>query len=737
MKILDFGLALLTEGSKLTQLDTTVGTIAYMSPEQTQGSGVDHRTDIWSLGVVLYEMVTGQKPFKGDYDKAVMYSILNEEPEPITALRTGVPMQLEDYVGKALAKEAEDRYQSAGDLLIDLRTMARPMNSRGSRTLLTAQPPSTPIDGRSAARTLKLPWMVAGLLAAALTLLAFVHFTEPVEQRPVRRFSFTPRSLLETDYMRAAISPDGRWIVYVSDEGPGSLWIRPIDSEGSYKLEGTDGAWLGPFWSPDNRYVGFASDGQLKKVAVAGETPLVVCELPAGSTWQGGTWSPDGETIVFSWGPGPVALFEVFARGGEARPLFEPVRGTQGIANQQPYFLPSDTAARGLMFTVGSGMSRDIYFRNLDTHQTVKVVEGARPVYSRTGHILFQRSPYGRGVWALPFSFEKLEPTGDAFLVAEGMGDHSLAADGSLVAVEVLGGGQQQLVWRDRAGARLGEIGRPQIKIDNPALSPDGRRVAVAGQEDEATSADIWLHEVGRAVTQRLTFHPSMEGSPAWSPDGERVAFRSGRSGAGDLFVRRADGTGNAEALVDTPESEADSDWSPDGSSLIYSARSPQTGKLDLHLIDFGGTGARRVLTETQFNERWAQISASGLAAYCSDESGANEVYVRELNARARRRQVSENGGCQPRWGPDGRELFYVEGDTLVAVEVAVDSEIEVGRAERLFSEPNLRGAAWTYDVAADSRLVTVEDVATESGPERDAAIHIVQNWYEEFRDRE
>ncbi len=343
----------------------------------------------------------------------------------------------------------------------------------------------------------------------------------------------------------------------------------------------------------------------------------------------------------------------------------------------------------------------------------------------------------GPDVWALPFSLDRLEPTGEAFLVAQGAGDHSIADDGTLVVVDVLGGGHQQLIWRDRTGAKLGEIGRSQRGIGQPALSPDGRRVAVGGQEDASTSADVWLHEVGRAVTQRLTFNPSSENYPAWSPDGKMIVFRSGRSGAGDLFLRQADGTGEAEPLVSSPVTEFESSWSPDGQSVIYGARDPDTGQADLFLINVRGGGAPKALTQTPFSERVADISPDGLlVAYCSDESGSNEIYVREFAAGGGRRQVSENGGCQPRWNADGRELFYVEGETLMAVRITTPPEIEVGRVERLFSDPNLRSVIWSYDVSADGRFVTVEDVSVESESQPDASIHVIENWYEEFRDR-
>ena len=305
--IMDFGLAQLTEASRLTKTDETLGTVAYMSPEQTEGSGTDHHTDIWSLGVVLYEMVSGQQPFKGDYDKAVMYSILHEQPEPITALRTGVPMELERVTNKCLAKNPEERYQTAADLIVDLQGVAND-SAAGTKVVPVA---AKPVPRRNAL------WPA---LAAAATLLAvgvsWLHFAEPEPKRPVRKFAIATEGF-QSNEARAVISPNGAYIAYTAGTTEMSLWVRPLNQESPRRLEGTEGATR-PFWSPDSEFIGFVTAGSLKRVPVSGGPTADICRLPGIARYFLADWRPDGESIVFA-SQNPTRLFEVSAGGGEPR----------------------------------------------------------------------------------------------------------------------------------------------------------------------------------------------------------------------------------------------------------------------------------------------------------------------------------------------------------------------------------------------------------------------------------
>ena len=819
LKILDFGLALLTEGSKLTQLDTTLGTIAYMSPEQTMAADTDSRTDIWALGVVLYEMVSGRLPFRGDYDRAVMYSITSEEPEPLTALRTGVPMELEWLINKCLAKQPDGRYQNAADLIVDLTALRKKMES-GKSTIVRPVAASTPVGtGNPAGPTLEPTNQPAGaqapqsapgvapqapatsvipgstfgpyrviedlgsggeiaayraedtqlrrsvtisvlpesaarraeqrerfkvigaavffVVAVVMILLSWTRQPAPIESAALRRFAFTPEDFRG----EATISPNGKHIAYLAGTDQPTIWVRDLDREQPRELPGTSGAsdW-GHFWSPDSQFIGFAVGGELKKISVQGGPAITLCSL-LQSRYYGGSWSPDGDVIAFS-SAFPSQIYEVVAQGGEPTLLFEAEQSEKGFFNVRPRFLPASAAARGIVFAQGSSTDRDIVVRNLETGESSVLTEGGYSVFSPTGHILYQRDVRQGGLWALPFSIGTLKPTGEPFPIAENVGRPSVAMDGTVVSVDALGSNRQQLVWLDRAGRKLGTIGQPQQGIRYPALSPDGGRVLVSAFE-EVTNEDIWVHEVGRALKTRLTFDPGRDSFPKWSPSGEEVVFASNRAGNVDIFSRAADGSAEPVSLVSTSRTELPSAWSPDMKYFLYVVQGPETGwdiwYLERKELEDGFDS--RPFLQTSFSETQSRLSPDGrFVAYLSDESGRFEIYVRPFPQGGGKWQVSANGGNSQRWSKDGGELFYVEGETLMSVPVSTMDGFSAGSAKPLFEHPGLGGGiSSTYDVSADGqRFVVVEDVESEEGEQaKPPSIHIVENWFEEFKDRE
>ena len=751
-KILDFGLALLTEGSKLTKLDTTVGTVAYMSPEQGQGADVDHRTDIWALGVVLYEIVSGQRPFKGQYDQALLYEIVQEEPEPLTAVRTGVPMELELLVSKGLAKEASRRYQSASEMVVDLETLGDKLKSSRSTILrgpglsqpMAPQPASGEPIGRAQRQKQTIAYSVGAL--GVLLALAFAFFPlfspPPAAEAPLRRFSFTPESFFRGSFGRVKISPNGKHIVYLRGGEEPKLLVQDIDREQPRELGGTEGARdKGLFWSPDSQFIGFAAGSALKRVSVQGGPAITLCQL-TGATWEGGAWSPDGSSIVFSsplaGSSGPV-LQEIPAQGGSPRLLFEPDTSESGSGNAQPYFLPSQSGARSIVYDVGNLTNREIFVKNLETGERKVLAQGAFPVYSPTGHILYQTGAFSPGLWALPFSLETLKPTGEAIPIAENAAEPSLAVDGTLVYVDLLGGRQRQLVWQDRDGKELEVISQPQATMEQPSLSPDGRRAAVVS--NERGSLDIWVHDLTRSTKTRLTFEDKVVGSPTWSPSGQEIAYHRDGGPAGHIVRRAADGTGEAFVLV---ESDAEGvlypDWSRDGRYLVYYERNVETQR-DIRYIEFRSDGdavESATFLGSPANERHPKLSPDGrFLAYTSDESGRDEIYVRPFPGGEGKWQASTNGGTQPRWRGDGRELYYSETGTIMAVAVSIEGAFALGRPQRLFVTPGLTSTtgSWNYDVSADGqRFLTIAPV--EEADTTPPKIRVVENWYEEFRDR-
>ena len=782
--VMDFGLALLTEGSKLTQLDTTLGTVAYMSPEQAQGVEVDHRTDIWALGCVLYEMVCGQRPFKGVYDKALLYEIVHEEYEPITGVRAGVPMELEWMVGKCLAKDREDRYNHAEDMMLDLRTLAEKLKSGRSTVLRTgvgaqraAPAPSHAVEARAqqapplqssagvgvqpglasqqtaaplaasevvlSKRKLRLPWVLFAVSTLVALALAFVHFGETPPEVPLRRFAFTPPEAVgaTTFSTNVAVSPNGKHIAFITAGSDGKLWVQDLDQRQPRAIDGTEGA-RGLFWSPASDFIGFAAGGELKKVSVQGGLAIRVCELPGGSS-AGGTWSPDGEVIVFSSGT-PAVLYEVPGRGGTPNLLISPEESEGSPGGPmggiyRPHFLPSEAGARVLVFTFGLVIEPTMMVQNVETGQRELLGRGVAPFYSPSGHLVYQSAAQTNDLWALPFSLDTLRATGEAFPISENSRVPTVAADGTLVYLDSSGSEQRQLVWLDRGGEKTGEIGEAQEGIGDPVLSPDGRLVAVT--VGGGPNQDVWVYDIARAVRNRVSTSPERDWRPVWSPAGDEVAFTSNRAGNNDIFLRQADGSVEEKVLAATPHDEFLSDWSRDGKYLLYFAIDPETGPHLWYLErnEDGSGWKSHPFLQTPFNQVPRFSTDGRYVAYVSGESGQMEVYVQPFPEGGRKVTVSRNGGTKVRWSRDGKELFYVEGETLVAVSVSSGSSFSVGSATRLFEHPGLRpGFNYApYDISADGQRFILAELVGEGADAPEPSIRVVQNWFAEFRDRQ
>ena len=738
--IMDFGLALLADRSKLTRLDETMGTVTYMSPEQTYGMELDRRTDIWSLGVVIYEMVTGQRPFKGHYDQAVMYSITNEEPEPMTALRTGVPMELELLVNKCLAKEAGRRYQSTAEMVVDLETLAEKLKSGKSaivRTTNTAPGiPTATVTNQtvSPARTWLWPAVAAvlGIVAVALAFLALRP--EPGKTTARLSISLPPGQEITSS---PAISGDGQIIAYTAQLGTDEprLYLRHLDSFEARAVASSSGAQQ-PFFSPDGKWVAFFAQGQLQKAEVAGGTPILLAEaaLPFG-----GTWNQD-DTIIYTASLGS-GLLRIPASGGTPEALTNPDGAAEGYAHGFPQVLPG---GRSVLFTIW-GQTQGGAVLSLDSGQWELVLPT-----TTWGSSIFDSSggSAGRllvvdqaaGIKAAPFDAEHAARTSadiqvlaDVYYDVESEVRGWLAVSNTGAAVYAPGNpAKSSLVWVDTEGTTE-SLGADEGVYREVTLSPDGTKAAVR----QAT--DLWIHDLQRGTRSRLTPANTFNFLPLWSSDGARIIFGSNRGGDWDIYSQAADGSRPAEALLSRPYDQFPASVLADG-TVLYHEINPRTGA-DLWTLTPGGLSQEGLSQEgttspfrvTPFNERDAVVSPgpdSGprWVAYASDESGRSEIYVQSYPSGANRIPVSIEGGSLPRWSRDGRELFYITGDAVAAVALRPDGSL--GAPRRLFDKTNfLTGIFRCYDTSPGGKRFLMIQRDPGSVPRQ---LNVILNWADE-----
>ena len=756
VKIMDFGLAQLAERSRLTQTTAVLGTPSYMSPEQALGEKTDRRTDLWSLGVVLYEMVTGRLPFEGERQEAVLYGITSEEPEPVTALRAGLPMDLEWIISKVLAKNRDERYQHAADLLVDLQTLKKKVGSGISATLRASQR----MSGTAAARgeqqqrrkrvVLAAAAAVAGLvLGIAATLLLYGPGDSP--EAVTRRWPITLPEQPKESYSPMVISPDGRQIVWAAGSPTPTLWIRDITQEAARVIPGTPGAMF-PFWSPDSQTIGFGTKTELSKIPIEGGTPRRICKLQGTESFGGGTWSPDGDMIVFSSPSGKnntdVRLFKVAALGGIPELLFEKNRQPARGFDILPSFLPARPGSRLLAFSRGDfDRGFNMLVMNLDNSEQQDLGSGYGPAYSATGHLLYMTNGGQGGLWALPFSTDTLQAVGSKLLVAREGFIPSVARDGTVVYGDFYITSRKQLVLLDRNGAKLRKIGEPQDGISYPDLSPNGQQVAVSGKTDG--NLDIWIHELNRSLAADKTSSEDNDFWPTWLPSGQEIAFSSAPKSDGTngkkktLYIQSSDERNTAKPLLGGATNEGlITDWSSDG-RFALSVRPARKGRgNDLWYLKKKDDGVYEAapFLETRFGEGRAQFSPDhDWVVYDSTGSKQREVYLRSFPDAAGIQQVSINGGSQPRWSRDGKTIFYVEGKSLMAVPIANEAGIRLGEPVKLFDSDGLRYSPLSmstlnYDVSADGQsFVVIEPAETKK---TDIKGHVIENWFAEFKDR-
>jgi len=733
VKVLDFGLAKVAAPASgsgersptftigMTEAGMILGTASYMAPEQARGKATDKRADIFAFGVVLHEMITGNRLFGGEDAGEMLAKVIRDEPDLSDA-----PSSVQRLLTECLQKDPRKRLRDIGDVwrLLD----GVPPNGSGAALANAAA---------DAGRSQRTKWLwpaVAALLLLSTGALALVHFREtPPAVTPMRfEVALPAKSALNA----FAISPDGRKLVFNvrGPEGHNSLWLRPMDSLQARELPGTQGADLDPAWSPDSQSIAFVGDSNLKRIDISGGTPQILARAryPAA----GISWSRDDVILFGSSG----VINRIQASGGEATPItaIDARRGELGAA--RPSFLPD--GKRFLYYRV-IGNETGIYTGSLDdkpaqqeTKRLLDSTAGAEYVASERsgGYLLFLR---GEALMAQPFDAKRLQLTGRAVQLADQVsanlyGGLFSASNNGVLGYALTAGNNRQLTWFDRQGKVLGHVGEPAAR-DELSLSPDGTRVA-EGRADDRQQWVVWMLDLARGANTRLTFEGG-GGDAVWSPDGGRIVYSPNGGQSPDLYLKPANGAEQGELLFHSDEIKTPLDWSRDGRFVIYLQRTKDR-KIDLWVLPMGGDRKPFPYLVTPFTKTQAQFSPDGRwVIYTSNESGSKEVYVQPFPMSSGGKwPVSNGGGSQPRWSRDGKELFYfTPNETLMAVDVNTSGgTFQPGIPKALFRASVLGGTggattvAWRWDIAPDGQRFLINTTLDEAAT---SPVTLLLNW--------
>jgi Tol biopolymer transport system component len=770
VKVLDFGLAGRTAAEssvspdlsptltlRATQAGVILGTAAYMSPEQAAGKAVDKRADIWSFGVMLWELLTGVRLFDGETVSHTLADVLRAEID-FGRLPRETPAAIRQLLARCLDRDVKSRLRDIGEARVAIeKYVAGPTTAKRGDGLTRSEP-------QSANRRAALAWSVAALATVAAAALAFVHFGERPPVVETMRFQIQPPE--RAPFVNGIVlSPSGREFVFPArgPDGRLTLWVQSIGSLAARPIPGTEGISYTPFWSPDGRFVVFGENGfpgQLKKVDVGGGTVQTIAEY--AGVYRGGDWSAGGD-ILFAAGGG---VWHIAASGGTPGQVTktDPSR-TEGV-HSSPVFL---TGGRTFVYLKSSEIpeAQGLYTGSLesapDSQSGTRLADAdsgavfVPPSSGSAGFLLFLR----QGTLVAQALDERRQVSGEALTIAEDVGNttgygwFSASAAGALAyRTGRAGAGTVELVWFDRPGKRIGQLGpRMDVAASGVSLSPDGKRVAVtrldsgrigssAGVGGVQARSRIWIADLARGIFSRMSQSDDVQSSPAMTPDGRVVFSTTLNAAIGDLYWMPADGTGVPVPLIaKSPTVKHPNDVSPDGRFLIYDDHTSQRQDLFVIPLESPPSGGERKpipFLVTPADETFGQFSPDGKwIAYASNESGVPEVYVRGFApdrvpaAAFGKWQVSTAGGDKPRWSHDGEELYYIALDRkLMAVPVKIGSRFEPGVAVPLFETNSV--SFFPYDVGRDGRFLFV--TPSEEPSAAQSPVTLVLNWQASIR---
>ena len=762
VKVLDFGLAKALDLSPsadldqsptltaaATQMGVIMGTAAYMSQEQAKGLPVDKRADIWAFGAVLYEMLTGRRPFEAGDVSEMLASVLLKDPD-ISGIDVRIPEHIRGLLRRCLAKDTKERLRDIGDVKLVISGAF----AAGPPTPFVASEPESYI------RSSRMLGVAAVGLVAATSLVTWLIATPTDDtglERTTRFVASAPPSApvsFSNQSPDVGVSPDGSLVVYRTIVGPSGdsfLYLRRTDQLEGFTMEGSRG-FSSPFFSPDGAWLGYAGGAigspiALKRVSLADRVESTITQLPLDV--RGASWGTDG-WIVFALSDGE--LYRVREAGGETERLTAPNTSDAGGIYHWPHVLPGAAAALVQFAPVAGGSEAQIALFDLATREhTTIVARGLFPRYVATGHVLYALDG---AVWAVPFDLDTKAVTGPPVPVFQdvsqknnGATNFAVANDGTLV--HTTGGGTtgvgRSLLWAGGGGAEEA-LDLPPRPYDLPRLSPDGRLVAYDVEAPD--NMDVYVFDLDRGISTRLTSDPARDGAPLWTSDGREIVFGSSRDGGG-IFVTNADGSGEsrrwAPARLGGGTDLMPHAWSADGQTLVYyRSGGPTTG--DIYALTAGAEAPEPLFTDELVFEGHPSIAPNGRwLAFTSNESGQNEVYVVPFpDVGGRRVKVTEGGAREPLWSRDGQRLYYrlqlqsQGGATIAGVSIDQDADAISPGGEVVYSDGDFDSpqAGRHYDVSAEGRLLRLRLLPQTAGADAEPRVVVVTNWFQELRER-